>query len=156
MASKCPEKDIDNKEKRVSLGPRRMNSWHTDPYPCTAPRCIEIVKLVGQFMNLPTDYKVPDETQYGFYAVVMKELKAHHAAMAASSGDIKQKISDLFRQWKDQAETPMDAEVVKAVARMKIFLDAWARTVDEIERLKSGNGPSERQQNTRGPARAEK
>ncbi|KAK1962837.1 hypothetical protein LY78DRAFT_585903 [Colletotrichum sublineola] len=130
--------------------------WHTDPYPCTAPRCIEVVKLVGQFMDLPMDYTVPDETMYGFYAVVIEELKAQYAAMAAELGDTKQKLSDLFKEWQDKGEVPMDAEVVKAVARMKIFMAAWTRTVDEIEKLKSANESLERSSKTWNSAKTGK
>ncbi|KAK2052799.1 hypothetical protein LY76DRAFT_598349 [Colletotrichum caudatum] len=142
MASKDPKRGMKNKEKHIPVDSRQMSSWHTDPYPCTAPRCIEVVKLVGQFMDLSMDYKVPDEPMYGFYAVVVEELKSHHAAMAAESEDLQQKLSDLFKEWQGQGEAPMDAEVAKAVARMKIFMAAWTRVVDEIEKLKSASGSS--------------
>ncbi|KAK1598841.1 uncharacterized protein LY79DRAFT_699618 [Colletotrichum navitas] len=138
MASKGTKKNIDDKGKHLSIDSQQRNSWHTNPYPCTAPRCIEVVKLVGQFMDLPMDYKVPDETTYGFYAAVIGELKAQYAEMAANSGDLKQKLSDMFKEWQDQGETsPMNEEVVKAVAKMKIFMAAWTKTVDEIDTLKS-------------------
>ncbi|EFQ25186.1 hypothetical protein CGRA01v4_06475 [Colletotrichum graminicola] len=156
MASKGAKKGIDAKAKPISNASQKPNSWHTDPYPCTAPRCIEVVKLVGQFMDLSMDYKVPDETTYGFYAAVIEELKAQYAAMAADSGDLKQKLSGLFREWQDQGETPMDAEVVGAVARMKIFMAAWTRTVDEIETLKSVDGSLAKPSKARKPAKGGK
>ncbi|KDN61264.1 hypothetical protein CSUB01_07028 [Colletotrichum sublineola] len=93
---------------------------------------------------------------YGFYAVVIEELKAQYAAMAAELGDTKQKLSDLFKEWQDKGEVPMDAEVVKAVARMKIFMAAWTRTVDEIEKLKSANESLERSSKTWNSAKTGK
>ncbi|KAK2035141.1 hypothetical protein LX32DRAFT_712891 [Colletotrichum zoysiae] len=148
MASKDPRKGMKNKEKHIPADSRKMSGWHTDPYPCTAPRCIEVVKLVGQFMDFPMDYEVPDESMYGFYAVVIEEMKSQHAAIAAESEDLKQKLSDLFKEWQGQGEAPMDVEVVKAVARMKIFMAAWTRTVDEIEKLESSSGSSSKPSKT--------
>ncbi|KAK1982781.1 hypothetical protein LZ30DRAFT_654885 [Colletotrichum cereale] len=156
MASRDSTKDNDKEKRHIPFEPPPMSDWHTDPYPCTAPGCIEVVNLVGQFMDLPTDYKVPDEAMYSFYAVMIEELKAQYEAMATDLGDMKQKLADLFKEWQNKRGTPMGAEVVKAVARMKIFMAAWTRMVEEIEELKSASESLTKPSKTLGPAKARK
>ncbi|KZL72679.1 hypothetical protein CT0861_07449 [Colletotrichum tofieldiae] len=148
MSSNIPKQDINEKGKGVcsefpQMGEKQpfIRDWHLEPYPCTVPKCIEVVRLVGQFMELPTDYKMPDEVlpTYEFYAIVIEELRAQHKDMMAELKPIKERLSDVFYKWHNNHDTQLDGEVTKAVAKMKIYVTAWTKTVDEIEELKRSN-----------------
>ncbi|GKT54085.1 hypothetical protein ColTof4_06237 [Colletotrichum tofieldiae] len=52
---------------------------------------------------------------------------------------IKERLSDVFYKWHNNHDTQLDGEVTKAVAKMKIYVTAWTKTVDEIEELKRSN-----------------
>ncbi|KAK6207863.1 hypothetical protein QIS74_12944 [Colletotrichum tabaci] len=142
MGTSKPGKQI-NEEK----GPAESQSqsliigdWHNEPYPCTAPKCLEIVRIVGSFKKIPTDYKLPTEPKYEFYAVVIEELKAQRKVMALDSEIITKKLSDLFDKWNSKKDLHLDDEIINSVAKMKICTDAWAKTIEEIEELKvAGN-----------------
>ncbi|KAJ0167889.1 hypothetical protein CTA2_12307 [Colletotrichum tanaceti] len=95
---------------------------------------------MGSFKDIPTDYKLPIESKYEFYAVVIEELKAQREAMALDSDAVTKKLSDLLDMWNNKESFRLDGEVINAVAKMKIYTDAWVKTVEEIETLKvSGN-----------------
>ncbi|CCF41214.1 hypothetical protein CH063_11567 [Colletotrichum higginsianum] len=60
--------------------------------------------------------------------------------MALDSEIITKKLSDLFDKWNSKQDLRLDDEVINAVAKMKIYTDAWVKTIEEIEGLKfAGN-----------------
>ncbi|TID02401.1 hypothetical protein CH35J_003592 [Colletotrichum higginsianum] len=78
--------------------------------------------------------------KYEFYAVVIEELKSQREVMALDSEIITKKLSDLFDKWNSKQDLRLDDEVINAVAKMKIYTDAWVKTIEEIEGLKfAGN-----------------
>ncbi|GJC80903.1 hypothetical protein ColLi_03741 [Colletotrichum liriopes] len=79
------------------------------------------------------------EPTYEFYAIVIEELRAQHRDMTADLKPMKERLSDIFYQWHNNHDTQLDGEITKAVAKMKIYVAAWIKTVDEIEGLKLSN-----------------
>ncbi|TQN67629.1 hypothetical protein CSHISOI_07818 [Colletotrichum shisoi] len=133
-----PYVDDDPVQIEVSLGVflTSRQDWHDEPYPRTAPKCFEIVRIVDSCQKIPADYKLPTEPEYEFYAVVIEELKAQRKVMALDSEPITKKLSDLLDRWNSKSDLRSDDEVINAVAKMKIYTDAWAKTIEEIEGLK--------------------
>ncbi|GJC95971.1 hypothetical protein ColKHC_04797 [Colletotrichum higginsianum] len=142
MGTSKPGKQINEKKGPAESQAQSLiiGDWHNEPYPCTAPKCLEIVRIVGNFKKIPTDYNLPTEPKYEFYAVVIEELKSQREVMALDSEIITKKLSDLFDKWNSKQDLRLDDEVINAVAKMKIYTDAWVKTIEEIEGLKfAGN-----------------
>ncbi|WQF75296.1 hypothetical protein CDEST_00310 [Colletotrichum destructivum] len=142
MRTSKPEKQINGKRGPAELQSQSIiiEDWHDEPYPCTAPKCFEIVRIVENFKKIPTDYKLPIGPKFEFYAVVIEELKAQREVMALDSEIITKQLSDLFDKWNSKPDLRSDDGAINAVAKMKIYTDAWAKTIEEIEGLKvAGN-----------------